>query len=350
MAAADVHAMSFKHFSEQLYCSGSEERACILPKLHLKTEPGECLWFKKADNTAVAHADMEETVRSRWASDHWDAVRAGAVSADGFNRFDRGTASNCLRGKHVLILGESTTRDLFFEFTSTAGIPAERGPCMNTGRNAPICKRVAQSRDGATRVSFQFLSSANASREVAITRSLLADRKPDAVFVQCMMYDWYGSLAKVPSDDMGNACMQLIDTAILNAHPRVPIYLLGPTYPPAWVSPYENRTRPDSPMARIFASINRAAGIQCVRRGGDVGGVETSGGRGREHSSSLREYAVFSSRGIFGPIDRYNIVGHRKRDRIHPYANAHEPVVQLMLHWMCPSYKVAAQKAAPRGG
>ena len=134
-----------------------------------------------------------------------------------------------------------------------------------------------------------------------------------------MMYDWIGPLFAGDNDDMGSACMELISRTILSAAPRVPIYLLGPVYPPNWVSPYENRTRSDSVMARIFSSIHRGTGIRCVR-----GGPEHKG-----------DYHVVSSRGLKGPIDRYNVVGHRKRDRIHPFPNAHAPVVQMMLNWMC---------------
>ena len=70
-----------------------------------------------------------------------------------------------------------------------------------------------------------------------------------------------------------------------------------------WVSPYENRTQPDSVMARIFASINRAAGIHCHH-----------GGNGGDGDFRL---SIDSSRGVDAIIDRYNIVGHRKRDMIH---------------------------------
>ena len=77
-------------------------------------------------------------------------------------------------------------------------------------------------------------------------------------------------------------------------------------------------------MARIFNSINRAAGIRCTPHAHE----------GR-HTTVANEYRVVSSRGIRGPIDRYNVVGHRKRDRIHPFPNAHVPTLQMMLNFMC---------------
>jgi hypothetical protein len=341
-------AKSFHHFADQLYCSGAEERLCALPHQAVRTHPGECLWFT-SEMRAVTHADMDESKRGRWFSDKWDAVRAGAVTADALRTFDRAATSACLKRRHVLILGESTTRDLFYEFTRHAGLAVPSGACMNTGRpGAPICTRVVHGGlDNSTRITFQFLSSANATREVSITKGLLADRPPDAAFVYCFMYDWYGinpgGLWQAESDAMGQACLQLIDTAVRAASPNVPVYLLGPTYPPAWVSPYENRTRDDSAMARIFRSIHHGTGIQCVRGGGGSAGGSGSasgasgahGGGGGGHAHGGGDYRVVSTRGMRGPLDRYNIVGHRKRDRIHPFPNAHAPVVQMMLNSIC---------------
>ena len=41
-------------------------------------------------------------------------------------------------------------------------------------------------------------------------------------------------------------------------------------------------------------------------------------------------------RGIL-PIDRYAIVGPRRRDMIHPFFNAQFAIVQMMLNMMCPA-------------
>ena len=75
-------------------------------------------------------------------------------------------------------------------------------------------------------------------------------------------------------------------------------------------------------MERIFRSINSAAGITCKR-------------------VAKKGYAVVSSRGIRGPIDRYNIVGHRKPDRIHPHPNAQAAIVRMILRHLCPTKDVA---------
>jgi len=83
-------------------------------------------------------------------------------------------------------------------------------------------------------------------------------------------------------------------------------------------------------MGRIFQSINRAGGITCARKADG-------------------DYKVLSTRGIRGPIDRYNVVGNRKRDMIHPYENAHKPVVQMMLTHLCGSSTGGVQTASVRG-
>ena len=327
-----LHMVGFRHLSDNLYCYGSEERLCPHPATSAGDHPGECYWFR-SNGAPITHADMDVRPRSQWQGDVWDAVRAGAVDRDAFTRFDARAAATCVRNKHLLILGESTTRDLYYAFTAAVGLKADHSFCMNLSPQKPICRKVTDG-DGSTRVSFQFLSRSNATREMLVTRELVAARPPDVVFVYCMAYDWMGTLAgDSESDAMGAACMQNIDENILTANPRAQVYLLGPTFPPAWVEAYGNRTLPQSRMSRIFRSINRAAGISCVRKADGV-------------------YKVVSTRDIHGPIDRYNVVGHRKRDMIHPYENAHTPVVQLMLNHMCGSHsrlQGGAQASEVRG-
>ena len=140
--------------------------------------------------------------------------------------------------------------------------------------------------------------------------------------VQCFMYDWYKLFTKPASaldDGMGEACMEHLERlhAALGppSAPKPPTVLLGPTYPPAWVDAYSNRTNEGSIMSRIFGSVNRAAGIECVRRGG--------------------EYSIRNSKSLLGPVDRYNIVGHRKADRIHPMPNAQRAILLMMARHLC---------------
>ena len=173
-------------FSDQLYCSGSELRQCVLPRSSVAEQPGECLWFT-TDNKPVTSADMldvGEATRHRW-----DAVAGGAVTASSFSRFDsRGGILDCIRGKHLLMTGESTTRDLFWELSSAAGFKVDRSWCMNIpdkktamGKAGLIenpCTRVAEDAATGTRITYQFVSKANATREVEVTRNLLKDRPP----------------------------------------------------------------------------------------------------------------------------------------------------------------------------
>ena len=65
----------------------------------------------------------------------------------------------------------------------------------------------------------------------------------------------------------------------------------------------------------IFHSVNAGVGVKC-RLGAD----------GR--------YDIASRRGIV-PIDRYSLVGPRRRDAIHPFFSAQFGVVQLMLNHLC---------------
>ena len=270
-------AASFHHFSNQLYCSGSEERLCVLPHAGaLRQQPGECLWFTPDDRRVTSESMAD---RGQAARHHWDPVAGGAVLAAQFQRFNtRQAIISCLRGKHILMTGESTTRDLFWELSAAAGLQTDRRYCMNfpdkktevgrAGLMEKPCTRVSDDPATRTRITFQFVSRANETREVAVTRALLADRPADAVFPYCFGYDWYNTVMPPlhpgdtkhtgPSDTMGNACMQHLSQTLDN---KPPIFLLGPTFPPAWVSPYENRTRPDSVMANIFSS-SKHRGLQ----------------------------------------------------------------------------------------
>ena len=156
----------------------------MLPGRQTGGHPGECLWFKK-DAQAIMHADMAARPRSQWMSDKWDPVKAGAVDAAAFQRFDTKRAIECVRGKHIVVLGESTTRDLYYAFTSSLSLKPDRSFCMNLGPTKPICHRTTTGADNQTRVSFQFLGKSNNTREMDTTRHIVATQAPDAVFVYC---------------------------------------------------------------------------------------------------------------------------------------------------------------------
>ena len=112
--AAEKHllATTFQQFSDNLYCSGSEERLCATGG-GPRTGPGECLWF--AGTRPVKRAEMDPVdngARAAWPRHRWDPVAAGAVPASEFTT-DMRTVQQCFRGKRVHFAGDSTTRDAY---------------------------------------------------------------------------------------------------------------------------------------------------------------------------------------------------------------------------------------------
>jgi hypothetical protein len=83
---------------------------------------------------------------------------------------------------------------------------------------------------------------------------------------------------------------------------------------------------------RIFSSINKGLGIECLPRPAPA--EDPSTGSGVPSFTGNLSYELLSSRGIT-PIDRYALVGPRRRDAIHPFFNAQFGVVQLMLNHLC---------------
>lgn len=162
------------------------------------------------------------------------------------------------------------------------------------------------------------------------------ERRPsDAAFIQCPVYEWFkpdaynysmskAERARVVEPDthtgprhfeaMGTSCEQYVRTVVkpaLSATGKV--FLLGLTPLPGW-------TRSSGGLnveSVIFKSINRAFGIHCHKRAQDGA------------------WSLTSRTGI-GVVDRYAIVGARRRDMIHPFFNAQFAIVQLMLNHLCP--------------
>ena len=125
-------------------------------------------------------------------------------------------------------------------------------------------------------------------------------------------------------EGMGIACAQYIDNVVRPAtaaaaasssaaEPPTRIFLLGPTPLPAWTRIHGT----DSVESRVFQSIHQARGLRCRKH--DAGGWGVS------------------ARGGVTPVDRYAIVGGRRRDAIHPFFNAQFAIVQLMLNHLCPA-------------
>ena len=394
MHAAASHS-AFRHFSTQLYCSGAEEQRC--PD---GSPAGTCYWHRPSNlagfrPVVAADANQSWPERSRlYPSDRWDPTRSGAT---GFRYFGKEAAAKCVRGKRIHFAGDSTTRDTFYEFAAVAGFPMfsdskfgdwpegayePRSPITSAGRDRSgeclgnydrkkYCLRderhASPPSSGSvggleTRFSFQFLMQSNSSWEVDHASKMLADRKIDAAFVQCPIYEWFRpdaynysktkeERARVVEVDelavgpehwagMGISCAQYIDNVIRPAivaaaadssaaaaaeggaasdEKPTRIFLLGPTPLPAWTRLHGT----DAVEPFVFHSIHQALGVRCHRKatgssadGGGTWGVSTRGG--------------------VTPIDRYSIVGGRRRDAIHPFFNAQFAIVQLVLNHLCP--------------
>ena len=123
-------------FSAQLFCSGAMEQRCNLGH-NMTSTAGACLWYKQSGKS-VREVDMNRsiseshatTIVRRWPSDAWDPVAAGMP---GFRYFGPKAAEACVRGKRVMIAGDSTTRDTFYEF---ALVVRSRQPTRGRPRRA----------------------------------------------------------------------------------------------------------------------------------------------------------------------------------------------------------------------
>jgi hypothetical protein len=324
------------------------------------------------------------SIISRWPSDRWDPV---AAHIPGFRYFDAKAAQSCVRGKRVMIAGDSTTRDTFYEFSLVAGHPMfpgqiyndvsrywpptqyepraphssggsdVRGMCIGNFDKKKMCWRDERHPDPAggpeTRLGFQFLTRANSTWEIERAQTGLADRQADVLFIQCPIYEYFKPDAydytKTKSqrhkladervgprhfEAMGVACLQYIEQAVRASSPSVQVFALGITPLPGWTRTLGG----EHVEAIVFRSINTALGMRCHRRRGTTGESrlgELSDSAPHSTAPGANNYALTSRRGIL-PIDRYAIVGPRRRDMIHPFFNAQFATVQLMLNHMCP--------------
>ena len=106
---------AFQKFSEQLYCAGAMEHACVLPN-GTRTPPGVCYWRSTGSNGTI-QAPGKPT-------DEWDPQGMGAT---GYRRLTQRAARQCAHGKRILLLGDSTTRDTFYELAAVIGRPIWQG-------------------------------------------------------------------------------------------------------------------------------------------------------------------------------------------------------------------------------
>ena len=393
------HSGSFRHFAAQLYCSGAEQQTCPdgepAGKCYWYKKSSRAIWPISPSHASFDAVNTErdlnktffwEEISRRMPSDRWDPVRAGAR---GFKYFGREAAATCLRGRRIHVAGDSTTRDTFYELMAVAGHPIFTGdkgrwpngayepdsPTSSGGRDVrgqclgDLNKRLYCVRDErpeeSLRVSFQFLMRSNSTWEQEQLKGVLSDRPLDLALVQCPIYEWFKpdaynysktkeERARLAEADtmvgprhfagIGAACAEYVDTMVRpNLAPNGRIFVLGitpaavdsrspsplpspPPHPvltltilPPGITPLPQWTRIVGTAAvesRTFESIHRAFGIRCHKHATDG------------------SWAFSSHKGV-GVIDRYAIVGPRRRDAIHPFFNAQFAIVQLVLNHLC---------------
>ena len=115
----------FARWSDNLYCSGAVDQSCRLADGREMLK-GQCYWHKHLARNqwqSVSEADMETAKRPTFVGHRWDPLQPQwpRSGESGFHYFGRDAASRCLQGKRVLVAGDSTTRDTFYELVTVAG-------------------------------------------------------------------------------------------------------------------------------------------------------------------------------------------------------------------------------------
>jgi hypothetical protein len=119
---------AFTRWSDNLYCSGASGQSCRLANGR-DVLSGMCHWQKQHAQhrwLPVEEADMNTTKRPTFVGHRWDPLQphgprsgeSGESDQSGFRYFGRDAASRCLQGKRVLVAGDSTTRDTFYELVT----------------------------------------------------------------------------------------------------------------------------------------------------------------------------------------------------------------------------------------
>ena len=380
---------AFLNFSADLYCSGAQEQSCATPG-GARSLPGKCHWWQPSttvgrftpawedDNTnGDAKRCMNATGHHCFQSDRW------VPTAAGYRRFDAAASSRCMRGKRVLIVGDSTTRDTFHVLMAVAGQPIWqnrdlRGKVWNDSAWQPKLPFATKAMDKygvcngdqtsnpphacvrdvvfnqssvlgsylspansslratrrATRVSYQYVMS-NETWEMDLMRGLMRkhDHKYDVALVQCPMWTSFmpqsydRSAAKTARhkiqrrDSYEQIGLHCRDIIdVIRQHsPHVSVLMLGISALPRGRT--SKNIYEDEP--KLFASIHEALGISC--------------------SPTAEGGYTLSSRAQVVPVDRYNIWKQRTRDQIHPFFNGQFALIQLLFNHICPRGQPAAQ-------
>ena len=356
-------ASPFRSFNDQLYCSGAVERKCRL-RNGTTWEAGNC-FYDYIDTATRLKRHVFDGLFDRdtrlQTKQHTFDPNSWGVHHKAYHHFDAERARNCVKNKNVFIAGDSTTRDTFYEFAAVAGLghiafenyypPPDHmnwensaqmkepngdydaaGRCTGNVILKGGCQRVVEM--NSTRIYFQFLTAQSVTRELDVIESLANRTTFDFAFVQCPMYEYLNpnaynySLTKEerarPMNDtsvgekflskIGKNCRQYFDHIAKISNSQTQIFNLGITPLPGWTKTILG----DTAELKITRSIHRGLGISCHAN------------RSSYHLQAL------SSSPVITAIDRFNTVGLRRRDFIHPLYNAQFAVVQLMLNHMCP--------------
>jgi len=109
----------FEQLSTQLYCAGAMEQLCRVDGRAVW--PGHCHWLRSPDWLPTTERDMRRETRARWPNDRFNPRGRGV--AGGYRYFGPEAAAACARGHRILVAGDSTTRDTFYELMAVLGNP-----------------------------------------------------------------------------------------------------------------------------------------------------------------------------------------------------------------------------------
>ena len=96
-AASSIDREQLSRFSAGLYCGGAVDHRCPLPGGR-RGLPGECFWLREKGNSwspvAALNAHDMQSSHLRDDLDRWDP---SAFGQEGFRRFNKREAAQCLR-------------------------------------------------------------------------------------------------------------------------------------------------------------------------------------------------------------------------------------------------------------
>lgn len=395
----------FADFSVQLYCSGVVKQLCALPD-GARQLPGQCFWltpinesFASASRPSTNNGWREVTAdevrnHSRLGNREWFAEQYfdPTPAVPSFVHYRPDSVARCMRGKRLLLLGDSTTRDTLYELLAVAGRPIfswsslyaspeaafprhayspyharmvsagvdRLGRCLARDDLQSTCVRdmrvpdvrvpdvrtPAASTTGlrsrvtneSARIAYQFLA-ANASWQLrTLHTKLLTPSRPayDAAFIQCPTHDAtqpnaynYSLTREERHAPLQDDGAGNVTDALRESITRLRIMRIG-----AACRQVFELVRNHSPTARLFLLGPTGGGENGSLDLRVVASIHSALGLRCEQLLDGRRFSLISTAGITA-IDRYNVWGTRKRDTTHPYFSAQQAAVNLMLNHFC---------------